>query len=561
MKRFKKHECELYSRKGHKYFNKYKHWYVKIFEMIVKFRSLWEHHYRVRIIFRSRAAIENEKKRHMKSKYKYVIHPFSKLCLTRSVINTTLWLILFFHDLWLVSYDQGRLVYYRRFAFWYATINIYFLCDCVLNFISGYISTKTREVIIEPKLIIKRYLTTYFFFDFISSIPYLMIVSAMNLNNRKIISILEWLHVLRSARIISVLTSARDCLNFFDLRNIYFLIATTVFIVIYQLNFFVCLLYYLPETLREDLNYDKIWLDYSEARLIKTPLATYVGTLLITMNCYLRIGKGNSYFTNELEYGLVIVIFVCGFITDCSIVAFFMTRISASNASEAVYQQLIAQAKPFVNTNRLFNYEIDALLRSYYTAVYGGKYFDTNNIFRTFSRTIQKELMLHECRLIFDHMKIFNDLPKDIIELILLKTKKEYYLTGDVIMTHLHELENVFLISYGTIAVYHKFGVELCHYYDGDIIGESAVIDNRKCDKIYIACETCEVLLVDLASVKEILQKSPLLKDRFVQSALAKERRLKLQLGVMKKTQKEYIEEISKCLEIRQLRDNYFDII
>lgn len=50
--------------------------------------------------------------------------------------------------------------------------DLYFLCDCFVRFRTGYIDTRTGEIVMDPKLIQKTYTTTWFMVDVLLSIPY-----------------------------------------------------------------------------------------------------------------------------------------------------------------------------------------------------------------------------------------------------------------------------------------------------------------------------------------------------------------------------------------------------
>lgn len=559
---FKDHTCELDYKKRGKLVRTGGSKWIKVYTKIQLLRALWVNHYKIRLYFRSAAAIEYERKRHLQSKYYYIIHPFSKIHFISGVLNIIAWIISFFHDPWFAAYNWGSRNYLNKLEHFVFFINVYLICNCFLNFFTGYVDTKTGEVIIDQKVIIKRYIRTFFIFDILGSLPYLQLAKLFAITNGRVIGLSLWLHLLRCARIKTLVRYLKDWCQSFDMNSLYYYIVMFAFIVTFEIHVFVCLLYYVPKHVGKLLGYKESWIDYFIA--LKKPskkiesYEIYLDTLHIIIMNFFRCGNEESYFKNTLEYVLLIIIIFIGTITNIIILSFYMTRIGASSISESKYSQLIAQIKAYSLTNKL-SLDIQKHLGQYYAAIYHGKYFETDSIIATLSNSIRQELLIQECRNMLKHIKLFEGVPKDILEHIIPKLNREYFLTNDVLYSYEHHIDCLYFISYGTVAIIYSSGNEWCHYSDGDTIGEMPYLNRGKSITAAIATELCEILLIDVRDFDDICSKYPLLKEKVINSAWSKRRRVTYHYIENETTTEEYIQQVVASIETKRLREKYID--
>lgn len=545
-----KHICELKKKRIRKV-----HLGIKYLKYLRESSLLWRNHFRVGLYFHSSASIDYERKRHLTSKYRYIIHPFSKVMLIRDTINIAIWMMTFFHDPWVAAFTLNHKHAEEKEWCFLFIINIYFLCNCILDFITGYIDITTREVIIEQKLIIKHYLRTYFVFDLLGSFPYAEILYIAK-SDEEIISLCQWLHLLRSVRIRYVIRRVREFYEYCDFNATYFYIVTTTFLLMFNINLFVSAFICIPRY----MNYKQSWMinylatktkKYEELSIVEV----YFDILHITLMYYFHCGNEENFLVNTLEYSISTLIYISGFIARLLISAFFMIMMNASYISETRFQQLVYQTISFSKQNHLTT-SIANQLEAYYSAIFQGKYFEVDQIYSSLSESLRSDLLLHECREIVYRLKIFKGLPKDTIQCALEKSKKEYYLTNDILYTPDHLVDSLYFISHGTVAIFYRNGFEWSHYIDGDIAGEMPYLNNGVSETIAIAAETCEILIIDTVDFDDICLKCPELKQRILDSAASKRRRVKVKFGEEKQSQEEYIAELTRCLERRLRRDN-----
>ena len=91
-------------------------------------------------------------------------------------------------------------------------INTIFVLDIFLNFRTTYSNAITGEEVIDPKMISKNYLTSTFWIDFISVVPFDIILSDFVSNGTilKAFSLLKLFRVLRLSKLITYMNSSDD---------------------------------------------------------------------------------------------------------------------------------------------------------------------------------------------------------------------------------------------------------------------------------------------------------------------------------------------------------------
>ena len=132
----------------------------------------------------------------------FVVHPYSEVRFYWDIIllvfmaYSSIVLPLQFGDL--VEDNIGILVVDQ-------VTNSVFLLDLLINFRTGYLDIKLRTVVLDPSLMAKKYLLTYFFPDFLATIPWDLVVigcGATCRTNSTLLWLLKYLRVIRMIRLL-----------------------------------------------------------------------------------------------------------------------------------------------------------------------------------------------------------------------------------------------------------------------------------------------------------------------------------------------------------------------
>lgn len=204
-----------------------------------------------RHFFRSNAAIQMEKKRHLRSSNWFIIHPFSKFCIFQERLMCILWMISFFKDPFRIAYYANTLdhLYTEGWLLFDLTIDMVMLLNIVMCFNKGTHNIQTKEVLLDPYAIALRYLKQYFFFDLFGTIPfhYVFDIYYGPHNEDVYLTLIDCLHFLRFVRITTMMSYLRRLTEFFIVRDSIHYVICLMLLTIYFLHWWSCMLFILPK--------------------------------------------------------------------------------------------------------------------------------------------------------------------------------------------------------------------------------------------------------------------------------------------------------------------------
>ncbi|GJQ86959.1 hypothetical protein Trydic_g5173 [Trypoxylus dichotomus] len=192
-------------------FEKGGNFYVRLRNLIVRLRMATSQHAGGWRYLPSHASIMREHKKHLMNLY--IVHPFSKFRIYWEMLMTLTFGLQF------VVIPLELAIYYTsilenvRGAWNFVRISLDFVClaDVVLNFFTGYLQTMTKEIILNPSKIMRKYLKSLFFPDVISSIMgYSELLTYFPLMPPLLVQILKCLPLLKLMRMVTFLKYARD---------------------------------------------------------------------------------------------------------------------------------------------------------------------------------------------------------------------------------------------------------------------------------------------------------------------------------------------------------------
>ncbi|PBC27768.1 Potassium/sodium hyperpolarization-activated cyclic nucleotide-gated channel [Apis cerana cerana] len=465
-----------------RFYTRWKRNFQKIFLVCIT-------HPLTRNYLRSLAAVAFEKRRHGRSTTWWVIHPCSNLRYYWDFLMTFTFLYMFIAIPYILAFH--RIAKSSDPKIWNLVYPAYIicLCDIGLNMITGFESKDGHEIFLDPILIIQNYMKGYFFFDLISSIPYVWFYQDRILppgpNSNSLLLIPEFLPLLKIIRI-------------FTLRH------------------------YIGQILHTD----------SDMYLITSKLYEKSDSDIYLM--YFHIGMSNIMTSTCLEfYSLgkmdmvtrcILLLFGKGCIIYFLVI--ILQLIESAAEAELKYQQVIYQVKEYIHQKK-FPENLKKRLIDYYEYRFQGSYFKENAIYRTLSNLLNQEIMMHSTRGLLDTATILHHLPRSIIGNLMEILKPVIYLNEDIIYKSKTEGDCMFFIVSGTVALITFSGKEICHEKDGGYFGEAAIIfPDRKRLETVIALEVCELVRLDRRDFKRMFPTTSILYKRL--ENVAKERYQKI---------------------------------
>lgn len=166
-------------------------------------------------IFRSELRIANERIRQLQSGYYYTIHPFNTFRTFYSCFQIIIYFVALCFGLYETAFLE-RNMYTPVLLGLLVTNDILCYIDVLTNFYLGY-TDNNGEIILEPRLIAKKYLLGYFICDLLGAVPY--IIGFRIFDNRYLRGVLSICRSLRLFRLITILHLIEDLRIIFGIKS------------------------------------------------------------------------------------------------------------------------------------------------------------------------------------------------------------------------------------------------------------------------------------------------------------------------------------------------------
>lgn len=516
--------------------------------------------------FRNKSAMIAERKRHARG-YFFVLHPFSSLNF-------------FFDCLFFVIWTYNMFTTYIKFFMplhWFyalkviARVNNFFQCLVICSFfIKGFIDVN-RKICINPKIIIKKYVTTYFVFDLIILCLDNVISLFYDMNYIKshhypyyylIASIVLISYFIRTPSLIAVLHGIITHFGFGD--YVYFLFSRIIYTMFF-LNAFTCLVASLPRLIYGNNLPKNIFLvrarlhDLSPGTNI-TLADLYTKTLLLVTCTFFGLNYGKVLISEVSDFIPLIIIRIFGRFFTLFTLADFLKYFGRAGIAESKYEQYLAQINEFMNTKNLPK-DLRKRILTYYEYKMQRNFFDVARINETLSVPLRNELFLYGAKRWIDKTPHLRNIGSLALGSLFAHMTVETYLTDDVIFDCGVHLEHVYFVACGTIIVYNKNGLELGHFTDGEEVGVINMWTGRPTYYKTVAAETTEIYMIHKKYMLDFLTEQYQLTKFYEKREAERAKRFTTYEELLKGHGSDVISQLreQKILEKRTVRQVIFD--
>ncbi|KAK9753927.1 5prime-nucleotidase, C-terminal domain [Popillia japonica] len=407
-----------------------------------KYLLVSEKHYSTKYHFRSTAAMLSERKRQAQHCPAYIIHPFSMFAYYREIILffvlASTFLLSPVSNTFLLQAICGGLAGKLRWVNFFTDVLI--MCNVPLNFISGYLEHQTKHIVLEPRKIARHYLKFYFWVDLVGAVP-----------------ILYFMPKLEKFEVLFLGGFSGRCAYTLDEqgRDIPDAAVNAQRHRLHEIHL-VPLRCCLP------LLQNRRWnLRHAQRRRLHRLHHNHGGRGCI-------LGLHHRDRIAGYRHGKRIREQVRG--TDEAIVSLpqvpsdaFAHPPPSTDVLRVPLPQTLLPRAAFASI-------------MYYEYRFRKRYFREQSIMATLSEHLRYEIKLCTSRHLIGKVAIFKGLSKGVVGSIIGGLNLDIYLSNDVIIHSDTFVENWYLISYGTVAVVHKNGVEIIHLQDGECFGEMQII-------------------------------------------------------------------------------------
>ncbi|XP_018578191.1 potassium/sodium hyperpolarization-activated cyclic nucleotide-gated channel 1-like [Anoplophora glabripennis] len=508
-------------------------WYRKLARNVWKLFLVNSNHFMCKRLFRNKSSILAEKRRHANSPYFLVIHPLSLLYSILEVMFFVMWMYAFVCESMLMM-DFHNI----HLGFELVHYNIVIPSRVILVallFNAGYIDNKSKEIVIQPRIIICRYLKTYFFFDFLTTYWLFLIVKLM-IRNKILVG--SQIFIFRCEEGSEIVCLSACCVRIYTMLNFMentlsnlglgkitrFVLLCLVKTFLY-IHIFACLVFFVPYLIYANKFPPESWLSHAKTEQFTSFFQLYFECFLVASSYFFGVSERHAITLFSEQICMVLISFV-GRLYTLFLLADVLNMLGIAGVSESKYERQMSVLHQYMAAKNLPEGLRRRMLK-YFEFKHQGRFFKENEIIDSLSETLRTELFLFAANKLIRKVDVFRKLPTSTLGAIIAMMKSEIYSPGDVIVKCGAELNDLFFISSGTVAVVNKRGVELCHLEDGEDFATSSFIMQRQLYAV-TAVETTEVFFMDKNEFLKFLEPHPEVKAEFYRSYQEKLAKLKV---------------------------------
>ncbi|KAJ8916638.1 hypothetical protein NQ315_000283 [Exocentrus adspersus] len=460
--------------------------------------------------FYNRSVIRTEQRRHIRSRYNYIIHPFSVMQSALKILFFLIWtfkmlvLPVLINMMYSKTISTSSFLFNRSNMFGWLPVQLMVI---VFFFFVGYINYDTKEIVLEHRRVVLRYLKTYFFFDLASSeLVQLVIwgwIARMDIQPRPPY-LQRVLHLFRYCHVICLYVRIGTVLTFLDAITEMLFIKPWVrrclryaFETFMYLHFLCCVLYFVPVVVYLNAWPEDSWLVRAQIHPDVRGMQfwrLYVECMLMTL-CYFfgaSSGKYTVVRTNE-QIALAVIAFL-GRLYTLFCIADVLNVFGIVGVSESNYEQKMAELKEYMVSANLPQ-GLRSTMVKYYDYKLQKRYFNEAEILNSLSDHLRMEIFLYSARRL-SVSKLFKHMSSVHISNLISNMRLETFAPGDVIFKPDHQHDNIYFISTGTIAILNKEEMELCHLEDEDVFGLVQTLLHA-CQYYAVVIETTDLFVIN----------------------------------------------------------------
>ncbi|XP_076294169.1 hyperpolarization activated cyclic nucleotide gated potassium channel Ih isoform X2 [Lasioglossum baleicum] len=448
-----------------------------------------------------------------------------------------------------------------------------FLIDIVVNFRTGIMQQDNAEqVILDPKLIAKHYLKTWFFLDLISSIPldYIFLIfnqfqdfsesfqilhAGRALRILRLAKLLSLVRLLRLSRLVRYVSQWEEVYILQNLQKkrterrgrlssdnmskkksgfsksdliFKFLNMASVFMRIFNLicmmllighwsgclQFLVPMLQGFPSNSWVAINelQDAYWLEQ------------YSWALFKAMSHMLCIGYGRFPPQSLTDMWLTMLSMISGATCYALFLGHATNLIQSLDSSRRQYREKVKQVEEYMAYRKLPR-EMRQRITEYFEHRYQGKFFDEELILGELSEKLREDVINYNCRSLVASVPFFANADSNFVSDVVTKLRYEVFQPGDIIIKEGTIGSKMYFIQEGIVDIVMANGEVATSLSDGSYFGEICLLTNARRVASVRAETYCNLFSLSVDHFNAVLDQYPLMR-RTMESVAAERYKL-----------------------------------
>ncbi|CRK90702.1 CLUMA_CG004395, isoform B [Clunio marinus] len=422
-----------------------------------------------------------------------------------------------------------------------------FLVDIVVNFRTGIMQQDNAEqVILDPKLIAKHYLKTWFFLDLISSIPldYIFLIFNQDFSDSfQILHAGRALRILRLAKLLSLVRLLRlsrlvryvsqweevykkhtdrrgrsgDKQTSFSKSSLIFkfLNMASVFMRIFNLicmmlligHWSGCLQFLVPMLQGFPSN---SWVAINELQEAYW-LEQYSWALFKAMSHMLCIGYGRFPPQSLTDMWLTMLSMISGATCYALFLGHATNLIQSLDSSRRQYRERVKQVEEYMAYRKLPR-DMRQRITEYFEHRYQGKFFDEDVILGELSEKLREDVINYNCRSLVASVPFFANADSNFVSDVVTKLRYEVFQPGDIIIKEGTIGSKMYFIQEGIVDIVMANGEVATSLSDGSYFGEICLLTNAR-RVASVRSETyCNLFSLSVDHFNAVLDQYPLMR-------------------------------------------------
>lgn len=238
------------------------------------------------LYYRSHAGVIAERKRQVKFKKPYVIHPLSIFSIYRELFMMVVWQTHFIIKPlgWVAAVHFETTIYFF-------IMDIVCFVDIALRFFTGYIMENNSEMVLDIDRIAFNYINTFLFVDIMSNVP-MQICNIVKGDSYKCKLVAVVQESIRFIRLGTVLSTVERVTDFLKYRDATYEIVRLILLSINFIHGFSCFMYVLPDIMKISRVTGATWRDTAKITAEDPVHKKYLESMLQAMCLFFRAGTG-----------------------------------------------------------------------------------------------------------------------------------------------------------------------------------------------------------------------------------------------------------------------------
>ncbi|XP_041367918.1 potassium voltage-gated channel subfamily H member 7-like isoform X2 [Gigantopelta aegis] len=394
-----------------------------------------------------------------------------------------------------------------------------FFLDIVINFRTGIILNDfADEIILDPKLIAKHYMKSWFILDLISSVPvdYIFLMWDSEANFSQLFHAGRALRMLRLAKLLSLLRLLRlsrlvryvqQWEEFLAIAGKFMRIFNLICLMFLLGHWNGCLQFLVP--MLQDFPKD-CWVSIEELQDAQWA-QQYTWALFKALSHMLCIGYGRFPPQNMSDTWLTILSMLSGATCYALFLAHTTTLIQSFDTSRRLYNEKFKQVEEYMICRKL-NRNLRQRITDYYEHRYQGKMFDEDTILSELNECLRHEVINHNCRALVASVPFFTHADPSFVSEVVSKLHFEVFQPGDYVIKEGTMGTKMFFIQEGIVDIVTSDGEVATSLSDGSYFGEICLLTHARRVASVRAETYCNLYSLAVEHFTSVLDRYPVMR-------------------------------------------------